>query len=94
MNVSKCEHFELNLRKFPTCTSKYTIVIGTKASINKGVDVQITIAIDKRLRTQSISDLIDDGIESSVASMSLVNLFTILPIGVDSKNLKLPLRTL
>jgi hypothetical protein len=51
------------------------------------------ITVDVKLRKQSIRDLIDSGMDPSVASTSFVNLFTILPVGVDSKNLRLPLRT-
>lgn len=47
----------------------------------------MTITVEKMARKQSIRDLMLFGIESSVASMSLVNRFTMRPRGVESKKL-------
>jgi len=68
-------------------------VIGIIARMNNGVETDIIITILPRLKIQSISDLIELGMLSSVDSTSLVNLLTILPVGVDSKNLKGLLKT-
>lgn len=45
----------------------------------------MTITTDAMLKKQDRSDLIELGMESSVALMSLVNLLRIRPVGVDSK---------
>lgn len=57
-----------------------------RATRNSGVDVDITMTVESIDKKQSISDLILEGIESSVASMSLVNRLTMRPNGVVSKN--------
>ncbi len=48
--------------------------------------IETTTRIDITLRMKYIDVLNVSGILVSVASMSLLNLFIILPIGVDSKN--------
>lgn len=58
-----------------------------RASRKKGVDVEMTIIVERIERKQSMRDLILDGIESSVASMSLVKRLTMRPSGVESKKL-------
>lgn len=51
------------------------------------------IIVESIPKKQSINDLIELGILSSVASTSFVKRFTIRPIGVDSKNLRSLLNT-
>ena len=51
--------------------------MGIRASVNKGVDEQIMIIVDAMAKEQSIIDLTEYGILSSVASTSFVKRFTI-----------------
>lgn len=67
--------------------------MGTRATRNRGVDVEMTIIVEQIDKKQSMRDFMLVGIESSVASISLVKRFTIRPRGVESKKLMFALRT-
>jgi hypothetical protein len=63
------------------------------AKMNNGVETDIIIIIFPKFKKQSNKLSMELGMLFSVASISLVNLLTILPVGVDSKNLKGLLKT-
>lgn len=67
--------------------------MGMRAIRKNGVVVPIMITVEHIPRKQSTSDLIDEGMLSSVASTSFVNRLIMRPVGVESKNLKFPLST-
>lgn len=60
--------------------------MGTKAARNRGVETDMIMTVESKERKQRTSDFILIGIDSSTASMSLLNRFTIRPSGVESKN--------
>ena len=60
--------------------------MGTKAIKKYGVETQIITTVIRTLNKHLISILYEIGISDSTASTSLLNLFIILPTGVDSKN--------
>jgi len=59
---------------------------GIKNIKTNGDVIETTTSIEITFRMKSTDVLNDSGILVSVASISLLNLFIILPIGVDSKN--------
>jgi len=59
--------------------------MGTSAIKKYGVDVVIVINVVKRLSMTQFKSLKFNGKVNSIAFMSLLNLFNILPMGVASK---------
>ena len=58
--------------------------IGMSAIRNGGVDVEITMMTESKLRRLDRRDLMLNGITFSMAFMSFVNRFRMRPVGVDS----------
>jgi len=63
---------------------------GTRATRKSGVVVVMTKMVEKIENKHSTRVFMLYGIVSSVASMSLVNRFTMRPIGVESKKRNVP----
>ena len=67
----------------------YTITIGTNGIRKIGVENEIAKTTDRTCIRQRINDLYESGIADSIASISLLKRFIILPTGVVSKKLNL-----
>lgn len=73
--------------------TQYMMPSGTMTAKNTGVLYEIVTTVPRTLNTHWYNILIVDGRLLSIVSMSRENLFTILPMGVVSKNDMGDLRT-